>query len=216
MATQHLDLEEQEQLDQLKAFWARWGNAITWLLIAVLGAYAAWNGWNYWQRDQAMKAAQLYGELEVAVEAKDAPKALRIVKDMQENVSGTALATRARMLAAKALADADQPDDAKAQLQAVLSEGKDQGLRASSALRLAALEMQAKAFDQALAALQGEWPQSYAGLVADRRADVLQAQGKRDEAVAAYQLAYGQLEVGNAYRQMVAVKLNALGVEAKE
>ena len=48
MAT-HLDLEEQEQLDQLKAFWKRWGNLITWLLIAVLGAYAAWNGWNLWR-----------------------------------------------------------------------------------------------------------------------------------------------------------------------
>ena len=216
MATQHLDLEEQEQLDQLKAFWARWGNAITWLLIAVLGAYAAWNGWHYWQRDQAMKAAQLYGELELAVEAKDAPKAARIVQDMQDTVSSASLSIHARFLAAQSLADAGQVDDAKAQLRAVLSDGKDQGLRASAALRLAALEMQSQAWDSALAALQGEWPASYAGLMADRRGDVLQAQGKRDEAVAAYTIAFAQLEAGNAYRQMVAVKLNALGVDAKE
>ena len=68
MAT-HLDLEEQEQLDQLKAFWNQYGNLITWLLIAALGAYAAWNGWNYWQRDQASKAAAIFEELDKAYQA---------------------------------------------------------------------------------------------------------------------------------------------------
>ena len=54
MAT-HLDLEEQEQLDQVKHFWKRYGNLITWVLIVVMGSFAAWNGWNWWQRDQAVK-----------------------------------------------------------------------------------------------------------------------------------------------------------------
>ena len=48
-----LDLQEQEQLDALKAFWKTHGNLITWVLIAVLGAYAAWNGWNIYQPDRA-------------------------------------------------------------------------------------------------------------------------------------------------------------------
>ena len=52
----HLDLEEQEQLDQLRHFWNTWGNLITWVLIVVLGAYAARNGWNYWQRRQGALA----------------------------------------------------------------------------------------------------------------------------------------------------------------
>ena len=65
MAT-HLDLEEQEQLDALKHFWNKWGNLITWVLIAVLGAYAAWNGWQYWQRRQAAMAAVLYDEIDRA------------------------------------------------------------------------------------------------------------------------------------------------------
>jgi predicted negative regulator of RcsB-dependent stress response len=49
----HLDLEEQEQLDDLKHFWKSYGNLITWTLIVAFGAYAAWNGWQYWQRTQA-------------------------------------------------------------------------------------------------------------------------------------------------------------------
>ena len=57
----HLDLEEQEQLDQVKAFWQQYGNLVTWLLVIALGAYAAWNGWNWYQRDQATKAGALSG-----------------------------------------------------------------------------------------------------------------------------------------------------------
>ena len=60
MAT-NLDLQEQEQLDELKAFWKRWGSAITWVLIAVLAAFAGWNGWNWYQREQAVKAGALRG-----------------------------------------------------------------------------------------------------------------------------------------------------------
>ena len=65
MAT-HLDLEEQEQLDQLKAFWKQYGNLVTWALIVLLGAYAAWNGWNWYQRDQSVKAGAMFDELDAA------------------------------------------------------------------------------------------------------------------------------------------------------
>ena len=63
------DLEEQEQIDQLKHFWKRYGNAISWLLIVVLGAFAAFNGWQYWQRKQGAEAAVMYEQTEAAVQA---------------------------------------------------------------------------------------------------------------------------------------------------
>ena len=85
MATQ-LDLQEQEQLDALKAFWNKYGNLITWTLILVLGAYAAWNGWQYWQRDQGMKAGAMFDELERAAVAGDADKAGRVLADLQRQI----------------------------------------------------------------------------------------------------------------------------------
>ena len=216
MATQHLDLEEQEQLDQLKAFWAKWGNAITWLLIAVLAAYAGWNGWQYWQRDKAENAAKLFGELELAVQAQDPEKALRIVQDMQANVAGAALTEQAMLVAAKALADAGQWDQAKAQLLAAQAQIKDAGLKASVALRLAAVDMHSQSWDAALAHLQGNWPASYVGLIEDRKGDIFNAKGDRVAAIQAYQASYQALSSGNAYRGMVGVKLNALGVSIEE
>ena len=62
----HLDLEEQEQLAELKHFWSRWGNLISWVVIAVLAGYAAWTGWQYWSNRQAAQAAVLYDTVERA------------------------------------------------------------------------------------------------------------------------------------------------------
>ena len=94
MAT-HLDLEEQEQLDQLKAFWKQYGNLITWALTIVLAGFAAWNGWNWWQREQAVKAAAMFDELQKAADAGDAAKTAGIFNDLKERFGGTAFAQQA-------------------------------------------------------------------------------------------------------------------------
>ena len=94
MANQ-LDLEEQEQLDQLKHFWKQYGNPITWLLIAVLGSYAGWNGYQYWQRQQAAQAAALYDEVERLVKTGDLAKIERAFADMKDKFGATAYAQQA-------------------------------------------------------------------------------------------------------------------------
>ncbi len=79
-----LDLQEQEQLDELKHFWKRWGNLITWALIVVLGAFAAYNGWNYWQRSEAAKAAAMKDTLEQALQSRDTARLQRSLADLQQ------------------------------------------------------------------------------------------------------------------------------------
>ena len=115
MAT-HLDLEEQEQLDQLKAFWKKYGNLITWVLVAVLGAYAAWNGWNWWQRDQAVKAGAMFDQLDKAAQAGDTDQAARIFADLKDRYPRTAFTEQGGLLVAKAQFDKGKADDALATL----------------------------------------------------------------------------------------------------
>ena len=106
---QHLDLEEQEQLDQLKHFWAKYGNAITWLLVLVLGGFAAWNGWQYWQRKTAVEAAALYEELDRAVQASQTERVQRVWADLQGNAGRSAQAAQGGLLAAKACTTRARP-----------------------------------------------------------------------------------------------------------
>lgn len=207
----HLDLEEQEQLDQLKHFWNQYGNLITWLLIAVLGAYAAWNGYQYWQRSQATQAAAMFDEVERVVKGAEPAKAQRAFEDMRDRFASTAYAQQAALLVAKTQQDAGQNDAAVKVLEWLADKGSDQGMVAIGKLRLAALHMDAKAYDQALKVLEGVFPQEFQGLQADRKGDIFVLQGKRAEAKQAFELAYKTMDERAEYRRLVEVKLLSMG-----
>lgn len=209
----HFDLEEQEQLAQLKHFWSKYGNLITWVLIVLLAASAAWNGWQYWQRKSAQEAAALYDELDRAVLANDLDKVRRVWSDMQAQVGRTAQAQQAGLLAAKSLHAGGQAAEARAALQFVVDKSPDEGLVAVARLRLAALELEDKAYDAALKWLEATLPTEFTGLVADRRGDILLAQGNSAGARDAYQQSYAAWKDGDDYRRVVEAKLNALGVD---
>jgi predicted negative regulator of RcsB-dependent stress response len=210
MATQ-LDLQEQEQLDALKAFWKQYGNLVTWVLILLLGAYAGWNAWQYWQREQGLKAGAMYEELDRATLADDADKAGRIFADMKSQFPGAVYTHQAGLLAAKVQFDKGQADAAKATLSWVAEQAKDQELGSAARLRLAALQAEAKQYDEALKTLAAANAAGFEALVADRRGDVLMLQGKKDEAKAAYQAAYKAMSDKVDYRRLIEAKLTALG-----
>lgn len=210
MATQ-LDLQEQEQLDALKAFWNKYGNLATWTLVVALGAFAAWNGWQYWQREQGFKAGGMYEELERAALAGDADKTTRVLGDLKAQYGSTAYAQQGALLAAKVQLDKGQLDAAKATLSWVADSGADDEVRAVARLRLAAVLAEAKQWDEALKVLDAATAPGFEALVADRRGDVLSLQGKKPEAVAAYQAAYKALDTKAEYRRLVDAKLTALG-----
>ncbi len=210
----HLDLEEQEQLDQLRAFWRQWGNLITWLLIAVLGAYAAWNGFQWWQRSQAAQAAGLYEQVDEAARGGDVERINRAFDTIRDKAGSSVLAQQAGLLTARTLFEKEQTDAARAALTWVADKGSDTGLRAIAKLRLAALLTAAKSFDAALAQLSSDFPAPFAPLVADQRGDVLSMQGNRDAAVAEYRKALAGFGGRAEYRRLVEIKLTALGVNA--
>ncbi len=212
MAT-HLDLEEQEQLDQLKAFWKKYGNLATWVLIAVLGAFAAWNGWNYWQRDQAVKAGSMYDELDAAAQAGDADRAARVFADMQSRYPRTAFTQQGGLLAAKVQFEKGQLEAARTTLGWVSENATETEYRTVARLRLAGLLLDEKKYDEALKQLDAASAKEFAPLVDDRRGDVLQGQGKKDEARAAYQKAWAAMDPKVEYRRLIEAKLNALGAD---
>jgi len=211
----HLDLEEQEQLDQLKHFWKQYGNAITWALIAILSAFAAWNFYNYWQRSQANQAAALFDEVERSIQSGDTAKIDRVFSDMKERFASTTYAQQSGLLAAKHYATSGKPDAAKAALGWVAEKSSDAGYQAVAKLRLAGLLMDAKDFDGALNQLGGTFPAGFEALVADRTGDVFAIQGNAAKAIEQYQKAFKSFEPRTEYRRLVEVKLNALGVDVQ-
>lgn len=209
----HLDLEEQEQLDELKHFWKQYGDIITWALIVVFGAVAAWNGYQYWQTRQASQATVMYDEVERAVQSGDIARLDRSLADMKDRFGGTVYAGQAGLLAAKTYYDKGNIEASKAALSWVVDKASDEGYKSIANLRLAGILLETKAYDEALKLVSGPFSKDFAALAADRRGDILVAQGKKSEARAEYQAAYKGFDERSEYRRLVEVKLNALGAD---
>jgi len=210
-----LDLEEQEQLDQIKHFWKQYGNAITWGVIVVLGALASWNLYHYWQQRQASQAAAMFDEVERTVQQADIDKIDRVFTDMKDRFASTTYAQQAGLLVAKHYVNSGKLDAAQSALNWVAEKSSDPGYQAIAKLRLAAVWVEKKDYPAALGLLTGSFPDSFGALVADRKGDVLMLQGNRAAAIAEYEKAYQLFEARTEYRRMVEAKLNALGIDVQ-
>ena len=204
------DLEEQEQLDEFKAWWKQNGKMVTSLLVAVLVGYAAFQGWHFYQNKQSVEASTQYQEL-LVVDEKD----LKIIQAksamLMESFSGTPYAGRAALFAAKANYQANEVKSAKAQLDWSIKNAKETSVSALSSLQLANILAEEKDFEGALKLLNAPHDAGFDGLFADLKGDVLVSLGKNVEAKEAYQQALTKLEPKGKFRALTQQKLESLG-----
>ncbi len=205
------DLEEQDQLDDLKAWWNRWGNVITTIALVVAIALAGWQGWRWWTAKQAEEASALFAGLSQAARANDLPKAKDAVLALEDRFARTGYAPRGALILAKMQFDAGDIPAASAQLQWVIDRTDEGDLKEIARYRLAEVHLNQKQFDEALKMLDAKHGDAYAGLYADLRGDALAAAGRTAEARAAYETALAKLDAKSPYRNYVQVKLQAVG-----
>lgn len=205
------DLEEQEQLDVLKAWWKRNGTTVM-LAIGVFAAVVAgMQGWKYYQNKQRQQAAMVYEAVQSGAQSNDLKRIRDAAGQLMEKYPGTPYAARAALLAAGANYAAGDAKSAKAQLQWVTEHAKEEGARDIARLRLAGLLLDEKNYAEAMKQLESQHGSTFDGLYADLRGDVLAAQGKAADARAAYKTALEKMDEKSAYRQAVQMKLDGLG-----
>ncbi|MCX7163575.1 MAG: tetratricopeptide repeat protein [Betaproteobacteria bacterium] len=214
------DLEEQEQLDELKTWWKMYGNLVTAILVAVALAAVAWQGWNWWQRDQAVQASAVFSGLQTAATQRDARRARELAGELIDKYSSTAYAGMGALLAARVQVDAGDAKNARVQLTWAADNAKDSGLRDLARLRLAAVMLDEKAYDEAMKQLAAEPAAGFSPRFAELRGDVFAAQGKTAEARTAYDAALTKFDAlvkddearqRGGYREVVQTKRDSLG-----
>ena len=205
------DLEEQEQLDEFKAWWKKNGSIATNLVLAALVAYAAWQSYGYFQNKKAVEASALYQTLVVTELTKTAEIKAQSAK-LMEDFSGTPYAGRAAVFAAKANFAAQNSKSAKSQLEWAIKNAKESAVKAIASLQLAGILFEEKSYDEANKVLAAITDKGYEGLKANMQGDVLLAQGKQAEAKKAYQAALEGLDAGGKMHQYTQQKLESLGV----
>lgn len=209
------DLEEQEQLETLKAWWKRWGNYLIYGVSALLIAVAGYQYWKTHTANQAMEASAHFDGMNQALDAGDMKKAREQGALLIAKFGKTPYATRAAMLLASINVQNRDAKSAKAQLEWVIANSKEAALRDVSRLRLAGLLLDEKDYDGALKQLNAAHTDAFAARFDDLRGDVYLAQGKTAEARAAYSAAYAKLQEANPLRGVVEMKLDSLGGPAK-
>ena len=212
MAIQNLDLEEQEQLAALKGWWKDNANLVLGLIVAVALAVAGWWGWNGYQRTQALQASALYETLWKAIRTSDTKAVRDAGGALAESYPRTLYASMGALASARFYFDRNDLKAAKAQLQWVIDRSSSDELRDIARLRLAALLLDEKAYDEALKQLEAAHGEPFAASFAALKGDALVARGRSAEAKAAYTLALEKAEKGNdAFRASVQLRLDALG-----
>lgn len=204
------DLEEQEQLDELKAWWKIYGKLVSNTVLGLVVAYAAYQGWNIYQGKQSVEASTEYQALQVADE-KDVKTIQSKAAVIMDKYASTPYAGRAALFAAKSNYASNDAKSAKSQLEWAIKHAKETSVSAIASLQLANILAEEKDYQGALKLLEAEHDAGFDGLFSDLKGDVLVALGKKSEAKAAYEHALTKLDAQGKYHVLTQQKLEALG-----
>jgi predicted negative regulator of RcsB-dependent stress response len=213
-----LDLEEQEQLDQFKAFWQKYRNLITGVVTVALFAYASYSGYQWWRNSQALEASKLYETMISAIAKGDKDQTLRAADDLQKDYGRTPYAPMSSLIAARIASDAGDSAKALDYLRWAAKNSSNDGYLALAKMRLVSQLIERgteKDFAEADQILKDKPVAGYDALWLERRGDWYLAQKNNAQAKVSYQEAWKKLDQAKEFpeeaRRLLKVKLDAVG-----
>ncbi|MHB1231827.1 MAG: YfgM family protein [Burkholderiales bacterium] len=206
-----LDLEEQEQIDALKAWWKEHGNKVMIGLTVFVLAIVGFRVWSGYQAKQTSAAVVLFDVLRQELATNDVKKMRDTGGQLIDKYPRTIYATDAAMILAKANFESGDAKSAKAQYQWVIEHAKQSQSKDLARLRLAAVLLDEKNFTAARQQLDGAHDAAFDPLFNDLKGDMYSQQGQAREARAAYQAAIDKLTQDSPFKRYVQLKLDALG-----
>ncbi|QVL45419.1 MAG: tetratricopeptide repeat protein [Methylophilaceae bacterium] len=205
-----LDLDDQEQLDELKLWWNKYGKMTISLVLLALIIYASWQGYQYVQHKKAVEASEIYQSLgELDPSKVDDIKALS--HQLTTDYAGTPYAGRAAVLQARSQYIGGDIKGAKSQLEWAVVNATETSIKAVASLQLARVLLADKDYAGAEKVLSAEIDAGYIGLKDDLLGDVLLAQGKIVEAKERYTAAIANLDSEGRFYMLTKQKLQSLG-----
>jgi predicted negative regulator of RcsB-dependent stress response len=215
------DFEEQERLAELKAWWEDNRVYVLAAAVAAIAAFIGYEVWKSWSAGRAEDAALMFKPVAEAVKPSPDPakpkdpaataKAIGAASQpLIDKHPGSFYASEAALIAAKAAFEAGNLPEARKQLEWAMNNGVDEH-RGVARMRLAGVLLEDKKYDEALKVLDGNKDEGFVALAADLRGDLMLAQGRLDEARAAYKLAIDKASARNPVKNIAETKLNALG-----
>lgn len=212
-------ISDEEQIERIQKWFKQYGNSV---LTGILAALIAFFGWQFWQNRQAKANIETMNQYQRVLEdsakaSTDKAAQSRFISNVQALVQAhpdSIFALNALLLQAKVTADQSEWAGAeKALTQAVGIKAKDQGLTTIAWLRLARVQADQNKLDVALASLKNVTDPAFSASANELRGDILVQKNDVAGAKAAYQSAWDLLVKRQQSRQLLKVKMTALGLE---
>lgn len=209
MATEVTDTHEQSE--RARQWFQQNGSSVLIGIAAALALIFGYQSWQQRQEGQRTQAGTIYQQAAEAHQKEDFELQARLVQSLKDNYANTVHAVLAALLQAKTHVDKDELDAAEKELRFAVDKARSAEIRDLARLRLALVQSARGDRAAALATLSAVQSTGYRALVAEQRGDILRADGKLDEARAAYADALTHLEVGTPGRDTLQQKLDAIG-----
>ena len=173
------DLEQQEQMQHLKAFWKANGKWITSSLILVFLVVGSINGWKLWNNYNKEKASKILTNLEKNIEAQNTDIALRLYQEISKDYPNTLQAGLAGLLVAKSLISDGQRDKAASILDELTRNSQVKWL---AIIRLSSVLLDLNRPGEVIEIIPEIIPDHWVGIVVDRRGDAFATLGDFESA----------------------------------
>lgn len=200
-------MNEQDQIDYIKAWWDRYGRTI---IFGVVMGLAAIYGVNQWRANHDVykrKASDTYQALLQSVIREDGEAIEQLGTQLQKDFTRTPYADAASLMLAKHYVYEKDYKKALLQLQFVVDHNHDDLFIALATLRKARIYAEQKQFEQALEALSSIKIAKFAPLVQEVQGDVYLAKGDVNMARSLYQKVISNHHNRDIPKQLVTAKL---------
>jgi predicted negative regulator of RcsB-dependent stress response len=203
-------IQDEQEVANFKYFWHRWGRWIFAVLLVVALAYLGHVLYQSHIRSNNEKAAAVFDTFVNQARANNIAESKKALVQLQQEYPDTIRATQATLMMAGSAFDDGKYDEAIRHLQWVKNKQHDDLLQTIIAQRLATVYLQQGKYDDALQALDVKVTSSFKPVLLETKGDILQAQKKSTEAVAAYQQALNLLSKDSVQREILQMKISSL------
>lgn len=203
-------IQDEQEVANFKYFWQRWGRWIFAILVILSLAYLGYVLYQSHLRSNNEKAAEVFDTFISQASANNLTESKKALVQLQEKYPATMNATQATLMMAGSAFDDGKYDEAIRHLQWVKARQHDDLLQTIVAQRLATVYLQQGKYNEALQALDVKVTNELKPVLLETKGDVLQAQKKNTEAVAAYQQVLNLLSKDSVQREVIQMKISSL------
>ena len=206
-----------EQGERVKSWLRENGSAIVMGLVLAFGLMFGFKQWQVWETSKRQQASAEYQVMASLIKDDNMDAAVSNYEILKTEYPKSAYTSMAAMMMAKSRLIAGQLDLAANDLEFAMEHAQPQPVQVIARERLARLRLSQGDTDAALKLLE-ESPSTvgFEAQFAEIRGDIYMANGEPEMAIASYQTALNELEEGVGNRELLQIKLEALGATVAE